>query len=264
MKEANIEKDSRANFRPWNSETWCGERRKYCFFRKALWKMVVSHITLLALFLPLHPVWADPGPSAEGQGRLLKNYLVSLEYGWPAKFTSSQKYDNHHKVTIAFSREWEFGSMLLHEKHGFVESLLVELRLSKIWGNDIPLKPNQVSQKNLEIAQQQGRGPTGDWDHYQVGITPFYRLYYPLSSKTRPYAEIGVGFVWLDKPLVYNGTNWSFSLIAGLGIEQEIYKIPFFAVLRAEHNSNAGNFFNLKETNIGLETAELGVGVSFR
>ena len=69
MKEANIEKDSRANFRPWNSETWCGERRKYCFLRKTLWKMVVFHITILALFLPLHPVWADSGSSAEGQGR---------------------------------------------------------------------------------------------------------------------------------------------------------------------------------------------------
>lgn len=262
MNEANIEKDSHANFCPENSVTWCGERRKDCFLRRVLWKMFIYPITILAFFLPPHPVWADSGPSAEGQG-CIKSFLVSLEYGWAAKFTSSRKYENHHKATLALSREWEFGSILLHEKHGFVESLLTELRLSRIWGNNIPLKMNQVSQEYLEKAQQQGREPTVDWDHYQLGITPFYRLYYPLSNKTRPYAEIGVGFVWLDKPLVYNGTNWSFSLIAGFGIKQEIHKIPFFAFLRAEHNSNAGNFFNLKETNIGVETAVLGVGVSF-
>ena len=230
-------------------------------------KGVLSLFSVSALFLLIHPVWADPGSPAEEPGRPLKSYLVSLEYGWPAKFTSSQKYDNHHKVTIAFSREWEFGSLLIPEKHGFVESLLAEFRLSKIWGKNIPLMLDEVSRENLDKARQQGRWPTADWDHYQVGITPFYRLYYPLSGKTRPYAEFGAGFAWLNKPLVDNGTNWNFSLMAGLGIEREIYKIPFYMVLRAEHFSNGAqlwNKFGFTKSNIGLETAVLGVGVRFR
>jgi len=169
-------------------------------------------------------------------------------------------------MTFILSREWEFGSLVIPQGHGFVESFLGELRLSKIWGKSIPLEPDEVSTENAEKARQEGRSPTADWDHYQVAITPFYRVYYPLSTKTRPYGEIGVGFSWLNKPLVDNGTNWNFSLIAGLGIEREIYKIPFYVVLRGEHFSNGATLwskFGFTKSNIGLETVVLGMGVRF-
>jgi hypothetical protein len=267
MKENNIERDSPVKDRFRNSGGWRGDRRKFEFLRKALWEMVVSLVSISALFLPLHPVWADPGASAEEPGRPLKSYLVSLEYGWPAQFLSTQKYANFQAVNLLLSREWEYASLLMPKKWGLAESLLVEFRLSKIWGKNIPLMLDEVSAENLEKARQQGRWPTADWDHYQVGVTPFYRFYYPLSGKTRLYAEVGAGFAWLNKPLVDSGTNWNFSMMAGLGVEREVYKIPFYMVLRAEHFSNGAqlwNKFGFTRSNIGLETAVLGVGVRFR
>ena len=106
---------------------------------------------------------------------------------------SRQKYANFHQMTFNLSREWEFGSLVIPEGHGFIESLLGELRLSKIWGKNIPLEPDEVSPENAEKFRQEGRSPTADWDHYQVAITPFYRVYYPLSTRARPYGEIGAG-----------------------------------------------------------------------
>jgi hypothetical protein len=231
-----------------------------------LGKISPSIFPVSALFLLLPQVWADPGQPAEEQSRPHKSYLASLEYGWPARFLSHQKYANFHQVTLILSREWEFGSLVIPKKHGFVESLLVELRLSKLWGKSIPLMLDEVSPENAEKARQEGRWPTADWDNYQVAITPFYRLYYPLFTKTRLYGEIGAGFSWLNKPLVDNGTNWGFSMMAGLGIEREIYKIPFYVVLRAEHFSNGAQLwskFGFTKSNIGVETAVLGVGVRF-
>jgi hypothetical protein len=170
-------------------------------------------------------------------------------------------------ATLALSREWEFGSLVIPPKHGFIESLLVEFRLSKIWGKNIPLMPDEVSQENAEQARKEGRSPTADWDAYQVAITPFYRFYYPLSSKTRPYLEIGAGFALMNHALIDNGTNWDFSMMAGLGIEREIHQIPFYFVLRAEHFSNGAQLwskFGFNKANIGVETFALGVGIRFR
>ena len=267
MKESNIENNFPVKFRPRNSEGLCGGRRKYLFFGKAWGRGIFSLLSLLTVFLPLQRVCADPGNSAEEPERPFKSYLVSLEYGWPAQFLSTQKYANFQVVTLILSREWEYRSLLMPERWNLAESFLVEFRLSKIWGKDIPLMLDEVSQENLVKAQNEGRWPTADWDHYQVGVTPFYRLYYPLSPKTRFYAEVGAGFSWLNKPLVDNGTNWNFSMMAGVGIEREIYKIPCYAVLRAEHFSNGAqlwNQFGFDKANIGLETAVLGVGVRFR
>jgi hypothetical protein len=222
--------------------------------------------SVAALFLLRLPACADPGQPAEAQSHPYKSYLASLEYGRPAQFLSHQKYPNFQQVTLILSREWEYGSLVIPKKHGFVESLLVEFRLSKLWGKNIPLMLDEASPAAAEQARQGGRWPTADWDHYQVGITPFYRFYYPLSSKTRPYAEFGAGFAVLNKPLVDNGTAWNFSMMAGLGIEKEIYKIPFYVVLRAEHFSNGAqlwNKFGFTKSNIGVETAVLGVGVRF-
>jgi hypothetical protein len=219
-----------------------------------------------AFFFMLPQAWADPRQSAEEQVRPHKSYLVSLEYGWPAQFISHQKYANFQQLTLLLSREWEYGNLLIPRGHRFAESLLVELRLSKIWGNNIPLMPDQVSPEEAAKAQQEGLSLTADWDHYQIGIIPFYRVYYPIFSKARLYGEIGAGISWLNKPLVDNGTQWNFNLIAGVGIEREIYKIPMYIVLRAEHFSNGANLwgeFGFTKANIGVESAVLGVGVRF-
>ena len=56
-------------------------------------------------------------------------------------------------------------------------------------------------------------------------------------------------------------------MMAGLGVEREVYKIPFYMVLRTEHFSNGAqlwNKFGFDKANIGLETAVLGVGIRFR
>jgi hypothetical protein len=228
---------------------------------------ILSLLSILTVFLPVYPAGADPGSSGEEPEPPFKSYLVSLEYGWPAQFLSTQKYANFQVLTFILSREWEYRSLMMPEKWGLAESLLVEFRLSKIWGKDIPLMPDEVSQENLVKAQSEGKSPTTDWDHYQVAMTPFYRLYYPLSRRTRLYAEVGAGFSWLNKPLVDNGTQWNFSVMAGVGIERVIYKIPCYAVLRAEHFSNGAQLwdkFGFDKANIGLETAVLGVGVQFR
>jgi hypothetical protein len=254
-------------FRPRNSWGLCGGRRKYRVSRKAWGKIILSLLSLWVFVLPLERVGADPGSSEEEPKRPFKSYLVSLEYGWPAQFLSSQKYANFQAVTAILSREWEYRSLLMPEKWNLAESFLVEFRLSKIWGHDIPLMPDEVSPENKAKAESEGKAPTADWDHYQVAITPFYRFYYPLSGKTRLYAEAGAGFSWLNKPLVDNGTQWNFSIMAGVGIEREIYKIPCYAVLRAEHFSNGAQLwskFGFDKSNIGLETAVVGIGVRFR
>jgi len=267
MKENNLGNNFPMKFRPRNSEGLCGGRRKYLFFGKAWGLGILSLLSLLTVFLPLQRVCADPGKSAEEPERPFKSYLVSLEYGWPAQFLSTQKYANFQAVTALLSREWEYRSLLMPEKWNLAESFLVEFRFSKIWGEDIPLMLDEVSPENQAKAESEGKWPTTDWDHYQVAITPFYRLYYPLSSKTRLYAEVGAGFSWLNKPLVDNGTQWNFSMMAGVGIEREIYQIPCYAVLRAEHFSNGAQLwskFGFDKANIGLETAVLGIGVRFR
>ena len=228
---------------------------------------ILSLLSILTVLLPVQAVGADPGSSGEEPKRPFKSYLSSLEYGWPAQFLSTQKYANFQAVTALLSREWEYRSLLMPEKWNLAESFLVEFRFSKIWGEDIPLMLDEVSPENQAKAESEGKWPTTDWDHYQVAITPFYRLYYPLSSKTRLYAEVGAGFSWLNKPLVDNGTQWNFSMMAGVGIEREIYQIPCYAVLRAEHFSNGAQLwskFGFDKSNIGLETAVLGIGVRFR
>ncbi len=252
---------------PWDAERRWTRRRKCQFTGKAWGSGILSLLSILAGLLPLPALGADPGSAEEEPKRTLKSYLLSLEYGRPAQFLSTQKYANFHVATVALSREWEFRELLLPEKWNLAESLLVEIRLSHIWGKDIPLMLDEASQENLVKAQSEGRWPTVDWDHYQVAVTPLYRPYYPLSRKARFYAEIGAGFSWLNKPLVDNGTQWNFSLIAGVGLEREIYKIPGYVYLRAEHFSNGAqlwNHFGFDRANIGLESLVLGIGVRFR
>ena len=253
--------------RPGNSRGVGYDPKKYGFLRGALGKMALCVFSLVTFLSPLPFACADSGQSAEAQGGPSKSFLVSLEYGWPAHFLSHQKYPNFQAVTLLLSREWEYASLIIPKKHGFVESLLAEFRLSKIWGKNIPLMLDNVSPESMEKAQREGRWPTADWDHYLAGMTGFYRLYYPLSGKLRPYAEVGVGLALLDKPLVDNGTIWNFSMMAGLGIEREICKIPFYVVFRAEHYSNGAqlwNKFGFRKGNIGVETLAVGLGVRFR
>jgi hypothetical protein len=242
------------------------DERKYRLFKRFLRKFGLFFFSVSAFLFMLPQVWADSGQPAEEPVRPQKSYLVSLEYGWPAQFMAHQKYANFQQLTLILSREWEYGTLIIPKGHRFVESLLVELRLSRIWGKNIPMMPDQISPEDAAKTQQEGSSPTTDWDHYQIAVIPFYRVYYPIFSKARLFGEIGAGISWLNKPLVDNGTQWNFSLIAGLGIEREIYKIPMYIVLRAEHFSNGANLwgeFGFTKSNIGVESAVLGVGVRF-
>jgi len=87
----------------------------------------------------------------------------------------------------------------------------------------------------------------------------------PLSHETRPYAELGAGLSVLAHPLIDNGTNWNFSLLAGVGLEKQIGSVPFHVALRAEHFSNFAGLWRqlgFAKANIGVEAVVLSVGLS--
>jgi hypothetical protein len=221
-------------------------------------------VSLLCSSMLLLPSITARGAEPEQEQLFPRNYLASLEYGVPVRILSGMRYANFRQATLTFSREWALGSLIFPSAVVPLESVLLELRLSHIWGQDIPLEPDEVSPEHAAQFRAQGRPPTASWDAYQIGLVPCYRAYFPLSRETRPYAELGAGFALLSQPLVDNGTIWNFSLVASVGIEKEIGRIPFYVVLRAEHFSNFGELwkqFGFSKANIGVESVALGIGV---
>ena len=147
------------------------------------------------------------------------------------------------------------------------ESLLLEFRLLKIWGSGIPLNDDQVSKGKLAEARQRGNEPTTRWDTYQVGLTPYYRIYYPVTKNLRPYFELGAGLTWLLEELIENGTRWNFSLYSGIGTEFRLGGFPFHAFFRLEHFSNGMKYWSQMGLSdqrlIGPETLVLGLGIRY-
>jgi len=145
-----------------------------------------------------------------------------------------------------------------------LESFLLELRLTRIWGANIPLEPDEVSSERAAQFRAEGRPLTGNWSDWQIGFIPCYRVSLPLSRETRPYVEFGAGLSVLAHPLIDNGTSWNFSLLAGLWVEKEIGNFPFHIALRAEHFSNFAGLwsqFGFTKANIGVEAVVLSVGL---
>jgi hypothetical protein len=199
---------------------------------------------------------------APGHADSVSGYGASLSVGLPAQFLSGTRYANSRQATFALSREWQPGPLLLPD--GVLESFLLELRLTRIWGANIPLERDEVSPEHTAQFAAQGRPLTGNWSDWQIGLIPCYRVSWPLPHESRPYAELGAGLSVLSHPLIDNGTNWNFSLLAGIGVEKQIGNIPIHVALRAEHFSNFGGLwkqFGFTKANIGVESAVLSVGM---
>ena len=215
--------------------------------------LVPAVIVASLLLLPVSPARADSAREPYG---------ASFSFGLPAQFLSGMRYANSRQATFALFREWQPGPVLLPES--VLESFLLELRLTRIWGANIPLEPDEVSSERAAQFRAEGRPLTGNWSDWQIGFIPCYRVSLPLSRETRPYVEFGAGLSVLAHPLIDNGTSWNFSLLAGLGVEKEIGNFPFHIALRAEHFSNFAGLwsqFGFTKANIGVEAVVLSVGL---
>jgi hypothetical protein len=62
---------------------------------------------------------------------------------------------------------------------------------------------------------------------------PCYRVSLPLAHETRSYVELGAGLSVLAHPLIDNGTNWNFFLLAGLGVEKQIGSVSMHVGVEA-------------------------------
>jgi hypothetical protein len=224
---------------------------------------------LMAFMMPQIPLFAETVsvPSKNTHESLENSFLIHLQYGWPQHYFSDKLYENHHQAILGVSYENRCNLLPFLRHTRLSESLLFEFRLARIWGHDIELSEDQVSRQEWEEAQSRGENPTTDWDHIQVGLTPYYRLYYPLSRDLRIYGEFGLGFTWMHEPLIEDGTQWNFLLSGGFGLDWTTRNYPLFAFIRFEHFSNGGKVWNgngfTDKKVIGPETLAFGFGIRF-
>jgi Lipid A 3-O-deacylase (PagL) len=232
---------------------------------KRLLERISSLLLGILLFLPGTAHTQTENPQQQKAPRPL-SLLVHAQYGYPFQYVSEILYENFQVVSLNLSLEKECGLWPFFGNKKLVESLLLEFRLSKIWGQDIPLVRDQVSLAVWNQAQQEGRRPTTNWDLYQVGLTPYYRLSYPVSPTIRVYGEAGLGITLLNKTLIEEGTLWNFLLTGGLGLDWKIKNQHFYSFVRFEHFSNGGKLWKegLTESRvIGPETIVFGIGMRF-
>jgi Lipid A 3-O-deacylase (PagL) len=221
---------------------------------------------LTILFLGFsHSPAGEPSEGKSPQPR--KSLLFSLQYGRPTQYFSQKLYSNFNTLGLNMTYERECGVIPFPGGIRLLESLLLEFRLQKIWGKDIPLYNDQVSWEKLDRARRQGREPTTNWDTYQIGLTPYYRIYYPITKNFRPYFELGAGLTWLLEELIENGTRWNFSLYSGVGTDFKLWDLPLYAFFRFEHFSNGMKLWSqlgIEEKRlIGPETMVIGLGFRF-
>jgi len=204
-------------------------------------------------------------------GDLLKggppSLLTSVQYGWPTRYFSQKLYSNFNTAALNLTYENEGPYLKFWNRIRLLDSFLLEFRFLKIWGDNIPLYYDQVSRERREEAARTGREPTTDWDTYQIGLTPYYRLYYPITRDLRPYFELGVGLTYLFQELIEDGTRWNFSLYSGLGMDFKLFDIPLFAYFRFEHFSNGMKLWSQmgveEQRLIGPETFVFGLGFRY-
>jgi hypothetical protein len=224
------------------------------------------------LFLPLLISLIDPGQGRCGSRDLNdsdpkgKSLLVQFQSGWPVQLVSEILYDNTRVNTLNIGFDYELASWVFLKRIRLIGSLLTELRLSKIYGREVPLSRDQVSTQVWLQAENEGRSPTTNWDLFQIGLTPIYRVYAPLSKDIRPFLEAGIGLTYLQDSLIKEGTAWNFLLLLGIGSDWKLCGgLPLSVYLRLEHFSNGGKLggawgFTEKRV-IGPETMALGLGV---
>ncbi len=195
-----------------------------------------------------------------------KSLLVQFQSGWPVQLVSDILYENTRVNSLSIGLENELASWVFLRKIRLIGSLLTELRLSKIYGREVPLSRDQVSAQEWLQAQKEGRRPTTNWDLFQIGLTPVYRVYLPLSKDLRPFLEAGIGFTYLQDVLIKEGTSWNFLLLLGIGSDLKLCDcLPVSVTLRLEHFSNGGKIggdWGITDKRvIGPETMALGLGV---
>ena len=221
-------------------------------------------ITLYGLIFPSMSWTADPAvPNPENAGRQ-RSLLLSVQYGWPTRYFSQKLYSNFNTAGLNLSYEKECPSVPFLAQFNLMESLLLEFRFLRIWGKNIPLYYDQVSPSKLAEFNAAGREPTTNWDTYQIGLAPFYRVYYPVTKSFRPYLELGAGLTWLSEELIENGTRWNFGLYSGVGTDFRLFDLPLYAFFRFEHVSNGMKLWSqmgIEEKRlIGPETMVVGLG----
>jgi hypothetical protein len=219
---------------------------------------------LLGLFFPLS-LWAsDPSGSHRETAAGPRSLLFHFQYGWPTRYFSQKLYSNFNTASLNLTYERACPPVPFLAKLNLLESLLVEFRLLKIWGNGIPLYYDQVSPAKLAEFNAAGREPNTNWDTYQFGLAPYYRLYYPITKSFRPYFELGAGLTWLLEELVENGTRWNFGLYTGVGTDFKLLDLPLYAFFRFEHFSNGMKLWRQlgieDKRLIGPETMVVGLG----
>ena len=227
--------------------------------------LTVTFIVTILLASFSHSPASEPPEEKSPHPR--KSLLFNLQYGWPTQYFSQKLYSNFNTFALNATYEKECGFIPFLTRVRLLESLLLEFRLLKIWGNGIPLYYDQVSGGKLDQARRQGREPTTNWNTYQMGLTPYYRIYYPITRNVRPYFELGAGMTWLLEELVENGTRWNFSLYSGIGTDFKLWDLPLYAFFRFEHFSNGTKLWSqlgIEEKRlIGPETMVIGLGFRF-
>jgi hypothetical protein len=190
-------------------------------------------------------------------------YHTHVQYGWPLYFVSDKLYENFQIISYAFAVEKPLHFWSFLKKTKIRESVLLEWRLAKIWGKNIPLCQDQMSEETWNRFIREGRTPSTDWDHHQLGLIPYYRWSYPIASQTRMYGEIAIGLTYLNKPLIEDGTKWNILFGGGLGLEWKIKDWPFYTFARFEHfcKGDGSNYVINKKRNIGPEAIFIGIGV---
>jgi hypothetical protein len=220
---------------------------------------------LFPLLVSSNQAGAQTNPSPIEKNKSPYSLLMHFQYGLPVQYVSDLLYSNFEMASLGIALEKECGLWPFWGNRKLVESVLLEFRFSKIWGRDIELCQDQVSKAVWEQAQKEGHRPKTDWDHYQIGLTPYYRVYYPLAKQVRVYAEAGLGFTLLNKPLIEEGTTWNFLLTGGVGLDCKLFKYPFYTFLRFEHFSNGGKLWGsggmTTSRVIGPETLVFGIGI---
>jgi hypothetical protein len=235
-----------------------GQRR-----RKAV-LITLALISVFLSFLFCRPTEAETNLTVEEPLSKPKSLMIGFDYGIPNHIWSDRLYTNFELATLSFTYEKESGLWPFTKNPKLVTSFLLELRFSHIWGKNIEISQDQVSQETWDRAMQEGRPPTVDWDHYQIGLTPYYRFYYPFSKTVRTYFEIGMGFTLLDRPLIEDGTTWNFLFSGGFGLDFK-FKTPFYTFIKLEHFSNGGQASKVitDKRVIGPENLVFGLGMRF-
>jgi hypothetical protein len=223
------------------------------------------------LFLLTLVFLAPDSVSAESEKNNLKNLSQGISFrfhlmqGWPYRVASDKLYENFKITSLGLTIEKECGLWPFFQNKKIIESLLLELRFSHIYGRGIPLGEDQMPKETWARFIQEGRKPSADWDHYQIGLTPFYRWYYPLSSDLRFFAELGLGLTYLNETLIEDGTKFNVLFTGGLGLDWKLKNHPFFIMTRFEHfckGDGSNNFINAKR-NIGPEALFIGMGIRY-